>query len=307
MDDLASQIENTIKDIDSVKRQLQQNSSEVKSQIQTNVSRHMEALRNREVWLLNQVEVLQSAKEEVLHEQQARLNKQLGLLQSKLAGSMQALKLDTGDLKPEESPYVTFRSDSAKLREVINGYGKVDVNGLPHAVFVQPGDPATSLPRHFEEYEDADHHVLYKTVEEVKRSQANNYCVEISMPKLSPRKEDWLAHPSTTTASSESAPKFSIPAFNEPSMWLKPAGSFTSSLRASPMVSTGSICSTTSSSVSTIMSEGLSSLSLSSSHSVPSFKPYSTSASTQSWLKQIKHDFEDEDDFEIVDKVGSVG
>ena len=59
--------------------------AQVKSQIQTNISRHLEALRNREVWLLNQVDLLQSAKEEVLHQQQAKLNKQLGLIQSKIS------------------------------------------------------------------------------------------------------------------------------------------------------------------------------------------------------------------------------
>lgn len=57
---------------------------QIKSQIHTSISRHLEALRNREVWLLNQVDLVVSTKEEVLHQQQVRLNKALGVLQSSL-------------------------------------------------------------------------------------------------------------------------------------------------------------------------------------------------------------------------------
>lgn len=42
-------------------------------------------MRNREVWLLGQVDTVVGVKEEVLHRQQARLNKALGILHSSLA------------------------------------------------------------------------------------------------------------------------------------------------------------------------------------------------------------------------------
>ena len=46
------------------------------------MSRQLEALRNREVWLLNQLDIISGAKEEVLQQQSARLHKTLGVLQS---------------------------------------------------------------------------------------------------------------------------------------------------------------------------------------------------------------------------------
>jgi nuclear receptor coactivator 4 len=58
--------------------------------VQTSVSRNLEALRNREVWLLSQVELLQSAKEEVLSSQQAKLHKLLGVIQTQKGGVTQA-------------------------------------------------------------------------------------------------------------------------------------------------------------------------------------------------------------------------
>lgn len=61
--------------------------AQVKLQVQTAVSRNLEALRNREVWLLNQVELLQSAKDEVLSRQQAKLHKLLGIIQTQKGGT----------------------------------------------------------------------------------------------------------------------------------------------------------------------------------------------------------------------------
>lgn len=76
------------------------------------------------------------------------------------------------ELSPEETPYISFRADHVELRDSIMNYGRVDANGLPLiTAFDDPENPSASLPRHVEEYEDADHHVFYKTVEEIKRSQ----------------------------------------------------------------------------------------------------------------------------------------
>ncbi|XP_061181672.1 nuclear receptor coactivator 4-like isoform X2 [Saccostrea echinata] len=289
MENQASQIENATKEIDKVKRKLQQNVSEVKLQVQTAVSRNLEALRNREVWLLNQVELLQSAKEEVLSNQQAKLHKLLGVIQTQKGGLSQT-RIDPSDLKPEESPYLTFRCDAGSLRESINSFGKIDASGLPHSVFVQPGNPSTSLPKHVEEYEDAEHHVLYKTVEEVHQSKMSNACIDVKIPKLSPNADDWLARPSSISKMSVSAPKFSMPNLsNKKNDWLYQSGDSKDQ---------GSVCSST-------LSDEV--LSLTPSHSVPSFSSHSTFSSTKSWLKQIKQDFEDEDDFEIVEGGGSTG
>lgn len=57
------------------------------------------------------------------------------------------------------------------LRESITSYGRVESsNRASTSTFVKPGNPARSLPPHFEDYDDADHHVLYKTVEGVTKS-----------------------------------------------------------------------------------------------------------------------------------------
>jgi hypothetical protein len=77
--------------------------------------------------------------------------------------------VDSCDLKPDENPWIVFKSDSAMLRESITSYGRVESSASTSA-FVKPGNPARSLPPHFEDYDDADHHVLYKTVEGVTKS-----------------------------------------------------------------------------------------------------------------------------------------
>ncbi|XP_056020117.1 nuclear receptor coactivator 4-like isoform X2 [Ostrea edulis] len=295
MESQARQLENAIQEIDRVKRKLQQNVSEVKLQVQTAVSRNLEALRNREVWLLNQVELLQSAKEEVLNNQQAKLHKLLGVIQTQKGGITQA-RIDPNDLKPEESPYLTFRCEAGLLRENINRFGKIDASGLPHSVFIQPGNPSTSLPRHVEEYDDADHHILYKTVEEVQQARAPSSQIDVKIPKLSPSVNDWLARSSTITNTSESASKFTMPKLsNKKDDWLQ---------QTTDSRSLGSVYSATNS-VTSIMSGHTSSLT--SSLSVPSLTSQGTFSSTQSWLKQIKQDLEDEDDFEIVESGGSCG
>lgn len=289
------QLENALKEINEVKRKLQQNVSEVKLQVQTAVSRNLEALRNREVWLLNQVELLQSAKDEVLSRQQAKLHKLLGFIQTQKGGTT-LTRIDPSDLKPEESAYLNFRCDASSLRESINSFGKIEASGLPHAVFVQAGNPSTSLPKHVEEYEDAEQDVLYKTLQEIQQAKTSSSCIDVRIPKLSPRADDWLAKPSTISMISVSEPKFTMPKLsNKKDDWLyQSAGNNSSS----------SLCSTTNS-VSSIMSGHVSSLT--SSHSVPSLTSIGTFSSTQSWLKQIKQDQEDEDDFEIVETGGSSG
>ncbi|XP_046544324.1 nuclear receptor coactivator 4-like isoform X1 [Haliotis rubra] len=272
------QLESAIKHVNSIIKHLSYNAGEIKSQIHTSVSRHLEALRNREVWLLSQVDLVVNTKEEVLHQQQVRLNKALGVLQSSLGLAdeddgldsrlIETLeKLDISDLKPEESPYITFRADQSTLRETILNYGRVDASGFPlQSAFVAHGHPSTCLPRHFEEYEDADHHVFYKTVEEVNRARTASSNISVNIPKLSKRPEDWLCRPSTVTTSSTSAPRFSFPSLSpNTSDWLRRS-------------ETSSVAQDTRGEL-------------------------SGDASIQNWLSQIKQftDLEDED-FEIIDR-----
>lgn len=293
MSENVCKLESAIQQINNVKRNLNKNSSEVKSQIRTGISRLLEALRNREVWLLNQVDLLVSAKEEVLHHQQAELNKKLGVIQS----SQGTERFELGDLKPEETPFIDFRADSSLLREQIVNYGKVDVTGVPpKSVFVSPGNPSSSLPRHFEEYEDADHHILYKTIEEVSRTKSADSCVYVSVPKLSTRTEDWLAKtkPSTSTTAIS---KFSFTPFSDDTKdWLLNPGNANNNSQV--------VTSTTCLSGSLMSTKAIPSV-----HSAPSLHEIPHGSSIQSWLQQIKHnpDVEDDDDFELVENSESIG
>ena len=62
--------------------------SQIKYQIHTSISRHLETLREREVRLLEEVDGAVAEKEEVIQRRQARLNKALGVLHSSLANAV---------------------------------------------------------------------------------------------------------------------------------------------------------------------------------------------------------------------------
>ncbi|XP_035669241.1 uncharacterized protein LOC118411225 isoform X2 [Branchiostoma floridae] len=214
-------LENAISRINSVKRNLQANSAEVKSQVHAAISRQLEALRSREVWLLNQVETLQHAKEDILHGQQTQLSEALGearncadhvegclrgdqeencdsaCIERVLAENLNKLK--DLNMEPEETSCVEFSADTSSLRESIHRFGRVDCKN-PRAedlVFSTAGLKAASLPSLFEEYGDQEHHVLYKTVEDARRQQGQEVVHQAPLPDL--RKEDWLARGPITT------------------------------------------------------------------------------------------------------------
>ena len=141
-------LQKAISKVGQVKASLKTTASDVKSQIRDSVSRHLEALRNRETWLLGQVEVVQHIKEDVLRQQQAELNKALGRLQSTCSLLEQSGKaLDTeslecrvretlaaaSDLKllPEETNVISFIARNFELQESILKFGIV-VSDNPH-------------------------------------------------------------------------------------------------------------------------------------------------------------------------------
>jgi nuclear receptor coactivator 4 len=202
-------LEDAIRQINSTKKQLKQNVGEVKSQIHAAISRQLETLRSREVWLLEQVDVIHQAKEDVLKVQHDKLQRHLGALQSgleftedqeapmegrfdlRLSRSLD--RLDKLDLHPQETAIITFHADTLGLREVIRQFGQVDSKGLPlDKVFADPSTEAASLPRAFEDYGDAEHHVLYKTVEEIRKEKSQDTSICVTIPRLSQRPQDSL-------------------------------------------------------------------------------------------------------------------
>lgn len=135
-------LQKAIAEVSHVKANLKTTASDLKSQIRDSISRHLEALRNRETWLLGQVEVVQHAKEDVLRQQQAELNKVLGKLQSTCALLEQGGKvLDAESLEchvkesltvvgglslsPDETKEINFVAQNFELQEFIQKFGVV--------------------------------------------------------------------------------------------------------------------------------------------------------------------------------------
>ncbi|XP_064615983.1 nuclear receptor coactivator 4-like [Liolophura sinensis] len=280
-------LESAIEQLNQVRKDLQKNSHQVKCQIQSTVSRELEALRSREVWLLSQVDLLQNVKEEILSGQQAQINQALGsahrVLQYVTSDNTQLMeeltrnmtRLELTDLEPEESSQISFQADAAGLRDTIMEFGRVEAgNKALQKVFADTYTPSASLPKSFEEYDDADHHVLYKTLEEVNRGKSSSSSIRVNIPKLKP--EDWLIQPAQSSAGvTEKKPaKIAFPTLsNNISDWLL-SGNGGSECGKGP--------------------------------AQKSKPPLTRDKSIQDWLLQIKHfphTHDEEDDFEIVEHV----
>ncbi|XP_064633452.1 nuclear receptor coactivator 4-like [Lineus longissimus] len=208
-----SVLEESLEHIAHTKIQLRDHAQEVKSQIHGAISRQLETLRNREVWLLGQVEVIKQAKDDLLFQQQEEISRALGALKNALdcmestmnsedTNVEQVLvetleKLKTLSLHPCEMPHITFKVNNPAMKSAIFKFGKVDSKGLPTEVaFADPHRPSTCLPSCFEEYGDAEHHVLYKTLESVNRERNNDHRIQVRIPKL--LEGDWLYKPSAS-------------------------------------------------------------------------------------------------------------
>ena len=100
-------------------------------------------------------------------------------------------RLNQLELSPEETPYIGFRADQLQMRENLLSYGRVDVNGVPTTgnVFEEPCQPSASLPRHVEEYDDADHHVFYKTLQDIQKSPDTSTSVSALFIWMDPREK----------------------------------------------------------------------------------------------------------------------
>ena len=78
------------------------------------------------------------------------------------------------DISLQENAAISFRADAVRLRSSIHHWGKVDGRYGPlEGAFVDAELGAASLPQVLEEYEDDEHHVLYKTVQSLKGSAEN--------------------------------------------------------------------------------------------------------------------------------------
>ncbi|XP_055517863.1 nuclear receptor coactivator 4 [Leucoraja erinacea] len=135
-------LEMAINTIIQADQEMKANSHEVKFQIHSCISRHMECLRSREVCLLEQIDLVQQLKEESLHQQIQQLYWLLGQFNclihqleypqnnqpiNQITACLERLKDLT--LKPEESPDLNFEADIPSLRQAITSFGAIKTLG----------------------------------------------------------------------------------------------------------------------------------------------------------------------------------
>ncbi|KAM9364509.1 nuclear receptor coactivator 4 isoform 2-T2 [Pholidichthys leucotaenia] len=132
------QLEDAIVAVMKAEQQLRENTREVRSDVQSCLSRQQEALRSREVWLLSQIDLLEHLKTETLQQQLHQLHRlrgQFDLLAHQMKNSSsndlnnQLLtcmeKLSSLSLSPDETPEMSFCGDARSLRTAITSFGSI--------------------------------------------------------------------------------------------------------------------------------------------------------------------------------------
>ncbi|XP_068806756.1 nuclear receptor coactivator 4 isoform X1 [Struthio camelus] len=131
-------LETAISGIVKAEQQIKDNWREVKAKIHSHISRHLECLRSREVWLFEQVDLIQQLKEEALQQQAQQLYWYLGQFNclihqlehsysNELANQISVCleRLESLTLKPEESSVLNFEADTSYLRQAITSFGSI--------------------------------------------------------------------------------------------------------------------------------------------------------------------------------------
>ncbi|XP_009076474.1 PREDICTED: nuclear receptor coactivator 4 [Acanthisitta chloris] len=131
-------LETAISGIVKAEQQIKENWREVKAKIHSHISRHLECLRSREVWLFEQVDLIQQLKEEALQQQAQQLYWYLGQFNclihqlersysNELANQISVCleRLASLTLKPEESSILNFEADTSYLRQAITSFGSI--------------------------------------------------------------------------------------------------------------------------------------------------------------------------------------
>ncbi|XP_036429669.1 nuclear receptor coactivator 4 isoform X3 [Colossoma macropomum] len=138
-----TQLEEAIAGVMKAEAQLRGNSREVKSQLHSCISRHLETLRSREVWLLEQIDLVEQLKEEALQQQLQQLHwlrGQFDILIHQLENSnsndlanqlTSCLEKFSGlNLSPEETPEMSFEADARSLRQAITSFGTISTQQM---------------------------------------------------------------------------------------------------------------------------------------------------------------------------------
>ena len=237
-----------VEEITEVKKSLKITGADVKMQIRDSISRHLETLRNRETWLLNQTEVIQHIKEDVLRQQQATLNQALGSLKSTFALleessencnaiDMESLNgkikenlvfVDELNLQPEETSFITFKSNNFQTQEAVKQFGRVNCDShLDQQVMLS--FQGLSLASSKIKTSCKDEQKLCNTTANIgpwllnkSSGEAKNVLPTVAWPLSNLSTKDWLqqsTQPSTTGDSRK--PLVSIPEIpSSPENWL---------------------------------------------------------------------------------------
>ncbi|XP_006874676.1 PREDICTED: nuclear receptor coactivator 4-like [Chrysochloris asiatica] len=139
-------------------QQIKDNLREVKAQIHSCISRHLECLRSREVWLYEQVDLIYQLKEETLQQQAQQLYWLLGQFNclihqlecspnKDLANQVSVCleRLGSLTLKPEDSTVLLFEADTTALRQTITTFGSLKTMQIPEHLLAH-ANPSSSGP-----------------------------------------------------------------------------------------------------------------------------------------------------------------
>ncbi|XP_075073103.1 nuclear receptor coactivator 4 [Mixophyes fleayi] len=156
------ELEAAIQALLKTEQQVKENSREVKAKIHSCISRNLECLRSREIWLMEQAELIQQLKEEALQQQAQQLYWLLGQFNclihqletphsNDLANQITVCleKLGSLALKPEESSTMNFEADVPSLRKAITMFGSiktVNCDEIPETVSTAPHSFVTQNP-----------------------------------------------------------------------------------------------------------------------------------------------------------------
>lgn len=137
-------------------QQIKDNLREVKAQIHSCISRHLECLRSREVWLYEQVDLIHQLKEETLQQQAQQLYwllgqfncliHQLECTQSKDLDNQVSVcleRLGSLTLKPEDSTVLLFEADTTALRQTITTFGSLKTIQIPEHLMAHASSAST--------------------------------------------------------------------------------------------------------------------------------------------------------------------
>ncbi|XP_036429668.1 nuclear receptor coactivator 4 isoform X2 [Colossoma macropomum] len=157
-----TQLEEAIAGVMKAEAQLRGNSREVKSQLHSCISRHLETLRSREVWLLEQIDLVEQLKEEALQQQLQQLHwlrGQFDILIHQLENSnsndlanqlTSCLEKFSGlNLSPEETPEMSFEADARSLRQAITSFGTISTQMVKTPAPSLTAQSSNSAERHW--------------------------------------------------------------------------------------------------------------------------------------------------------------